>query len=97
MTETTTKPKETIELVPDPHNVPVTFSNVFFGGGLINGVINCTLGVTRHSPTTTNQSAVDVIVAARLRLDIAAATALRDFLSAQIALLSAPQDKSQAN
>lgn len=81
-------------LVPDPHNVPVTFANIFGGGGLVNGVINITLLVSRFTPTFEGKTDNDVIVASRLRIDIHTAKAMRDFIQSQLDLLAAPQDKA---
>lgn len=96
----TTKSIEAVNktgLVPDPNSVPVVFANLFAGGGTINGVINFTLCTSRFTPSFDGPTDNDIIVASRIRLDVQAATMLRDFLSAQINLLTAPADKSQAN
>lgn len=79
--------------IPDPDNVPVTFANVLFGGGTVNGVINVTLGVTRFTPTFEGKTNNDIVIASRLRLDLQAATNLRDFLDSQIKLMSAGSAK----
>lgn len=69
--------------ITDPNNVAVTFCNQVIGQGHLNGVVNVTLGVARFTP---NQSAIDVdmVVAARLRMDLACAVQLRDGLDAII-------------
>jgi len=81
-------------MVPDPHNVPVTFANVFAGGGTVNSVVNFTLCVTRFTPTFDKKPDNDIVVAARIRLDMETAKVLRDFLNSQIELLSVPHDKA---
>lgn len=82
-------------LVPDPHNVPVVFANLFGGGGTVNGVINFTLCVSRFTPAFEGKTDNDVVIASRIRVDIQTAQALRNFLNSQIELLSTPQ--GQAN
>ncbi|MBM3091617.1 hypothetical protein GFB56_12410 [Ensifer sp. T173] len=85
---------EEADLISDPHTVPVTFSNIMLGGGLVNGVINFTLGVFRFTPTTDGKIHNDPIICSRIRLDRDTAITLRDFLNHQIALLDTPQDKA---
>ncbi len=82
------------DLVPDPHNVPVTFSNLFLSGGAMNGVINFNLGVLRFGPTMDGKIDNDPIVTNRIRIDLQVAIALRDFLNAQIALLTVSDEKA---
>lgn len=80
--------------LPDPDNIPVVFSNLFLGGGLVNGVVNFTLGVMRFSPTMDGQIDNDPVVASRIRLDIETAMRLRDFLDMQIKLLTVSDEKA---
>jgi len=79
-------------LVLDPHNIPVTFANIFAGGGMVNEVINFTLCVNRFTPTYDGPSDGDAIIAARIRIDKDTAISLRNFLHSQIELMSAPKE-----
>lgn len=80
-------------LIPDPNNVPVTFCNTCLGGGVVNGVINIAMGIARFTPTIDGKIDVDQIIAARLRMDVNAALALKQFIETQLAMLAEPQDK----
>lgn len=90
--------KKTVEvrtgLVLDPHVVPVTFANIFAGGGTVNNVINFTLCVNRFTPTYDGPVDPDAVVAARIRIDLNTAVAMKNFLQSQIELLTAPQEKA---
>ncbi len=66
--------------ITDPHNVPVTFVNQVVAAGHLNGIVNMTLGVARFSPTEAGAIDTDMIVASRLRMDMACAMQLRDQL-----------------
>lgn len=81
-------------LVRDPHGVPVTFANIFAGGGTLNSVINFTLCVNQFTPTYDRKVDGDPIIAARLRIDLDTAIALRNFLHSQIELLATPKEKA---
>lgn len=81
-------------LVPDPDKVPVVYSNVFGGGGIVGSVINFTLVVSRFTPTFEGPIDNDPIVAARIRIDRDAAVQLRNFLNTQIELLTTPKEKA---
>lgn len=62
--------------ISDPHNTPVVFANSVIGSGHLNGVINITLGTARFSPTHDGKIATDLVISARLRLDMACAEQL---------------------
>lgn len=66
--------------ITDPHNVSVIFCNQVIGSGYLNGVCNVTMGTHRFTPTSDGKVAPDVIVAARLRLDMFAVQQLYDTL-----------------
>ena len=66
--------------VTDPHLVPVAFVNQVVAAGHLNGVVNMTLGVARFSPTPAGEIDTDMIVASRLRMDMACAMQMRDQL-----------------
>ncbi len=69
--------------MPDPNHVPVVFVNDVAGAGFLNGVINLTLSVARYTPLVDgSDTAVDIEVAARLRMDLACAQILKDTLEA---------------
>lgn len=68
--------------ITDPSNVPVVFVNQVIGQGSLNGVINLTLGTARFTPNEKSEIDVDMIVSARLRMDVVCATQLRDSLDA---------------
>lgn len=87
-------PKVKTGLVPDPNNVPVVYSNLFAGGGTVNGVVNLTLCVSRFTPSFDSHPDNDVIIASRLRIDLETAVALRDFLNAQIELMTPSKGKA---
>jgi hypothetical protein len=60
----------------------------------MNGVVNFSLGVLRFSPTLDGKFDNDPIITNRIRLDLDTTVALRNFLNAQIALLTAPNEKA---
>lgn len=66
--------------ITDPHNVPVAFCNQLAGSGFYNGNINLTFTVARFSPTAIGEGAPpiepDLVIAARLRMDLACAEQL---------------------
>ena len=66
--------------VTDPHLIPVAFVNQVVAAGHLNGVVNMTLGVARFSPTPEGAIDTDMIVASRLRMDMACAMQMRDQL-----------------
>lgn len=79
MTDKTEQKTETVRIT-DPHNVPITFFNQVVAAGHFNGVVNLTLGAARFSPTEAGAIDTDMIVAARLRMDMAGAVQMRDQL-----------------
>lgn len=68
--------------VTDPDNVKITFVNQVLGQGHLNSVVNITLGAARFTPSDSSNIDVDMVVAARLRMDIICASQLRDSLDA---------------
>ena len=86
--------------ISDPNNEPVKWANQVLGQGHVNGVVNITLGQARFTPLyltddplPEGESSVstDMIVAARLRMDLACAKQLRDSLDALLRNLLYPQ------
>lgn len=76
--------------ITDPNNEPVKWANQVLGQGHLNGVVNITLGQARFTPSAIYDEPqaegepidTDMIVAARLRMDLACAKQLRDSLDA---------------
>jgi hypothetical protein len=70
-------------VIQDPNSVQVTFVNDLSGIGFLNGNINLTLTVARWTPEFMGQDNIsaDLIVAARLRMDLMCAQVLRDALT----------------
>jgi|ERR1035437_3746491 hypothetical protein len=75
-------------------NVGVTFINTVLGRGVINGVINLTLGVLLFTPDDEGKVIdPDIRVAARLRMDQVCARQLHETLGDLLALI----DKSDVD
>lgn len=77
----TDKPTVASVEIRDPHNVPVVFANSVVGSGHLNNVVNVTLAVAQFSPISDNKIDPDLVIAARLRMDLLCATQLRDALT----------------
>ena len=74
-------------------NVGVTFINTVLGRGIINGVVNLTLGVLLFTPDDAGKVIdPDIRVATRLRMDQVCARQLHETLGDLLALI----DKSDA-
>lgn len=69
-------------IATDPHAVPVVFINQLVGSGHLNGVVNITLAVAQFTPGVDNKIEPDLVIAARLRMDLFCAQQLRDALTA---------------
>lgn len=65
--------------VSDPNSIPVVFVNQVLGQGHLNSVINITFGTARFTPNE-KEIDVDMIVGARLRMDVVCAQQLYDGL-----------------
>ena len=63
-------------------NVGVTFVNMLLGRGILNGVINLTLGVLNFTPDTEAETGIDMdsVISSRLRMDIPCAKQLHKAL-----------------
>ncbi len=72
-------------------SVGVTFVNTVTGRGLMNGVVNLTLGVLQFTPTD-DKIDPDLVTAVRLRMDQVCARQLHEALGDLLALI----DKSDA-
>lgn len=76
--------------ITDPHRVPVTFVSGVLNQGIVNGVINVTLGTLNFTPSATEVTP-DMVIASRLRMDLVCAAQLRDALDSL--LTAAPADQ----
>lgn len=76
MTDDTTK----LSPPTDPHHVPVAFCNGVVGSGHLNGVANVTLAVANFTPNAEGKVDTDLVVSARLRMDLYCVRELRDAL-----------------
>lgn len=64
---------------PDPDQVRTEFVNELITSGFLNGVVNLTFATARFTPLTDGSDVVpDMIVAARLRMDLHCAAILHD-------------------
>jgi hypothetical protein len=66
--------------VSDPNEVQVVFCNQVVASGYFNAVANFTLAVARFSPRPDNTVDPDLVVCARLRMDLACAQQLHEQL-----------------
>lgn len=69
--------------------VGITFAHLVLGRGVLNAVVNVTLGSMHFSPEN-GKIENDPRVVCRLRMDIPCAMSLRDALTELIATMSAP-------
>ena len=79
--------------ISDPNNAQVIFVNQVLGQGHLNGVINLTLGVARFTPDESDNVETDMVIAARLRMDLVCAMQLRDSLDAIIKKVAPEAEK----
>jgi len=70
-----------VMLLRDPNNEPVKFVNDVAVVGHASGVINITFSTALFNPYSDGKIRTDMIVGARLRLDMAAAQSLRSRLN----------------
>lgn len=70
-------------------NVGITFANLVLGSGILNGVVNLTLGAYQFNPDGDKVDPAAAIVS-RLRMDVACAKAVRDNLNELLASIEAP-------
>lgn len=70
--------------VTDPHNVPITFANQVGGVGHLNNVVNVTLVAANFTPKVDGSVDPDLVIAARLRMDMFCAQQLYDQLGKMI-------------
>lgn len=61
-------------------NVGITYVNTVIGRGVLNSVVNLTLGTFNFTPTAEGTIDPDLVVAARLRMDLVCARNLHSVL-----------------
>ena len=66
--------------ITDPHNIPVVFCNQVVGSGHLHGVCNVTLAHARFTPNDDGKVDPDLVICARLRMDLACAAQLYEQL-----------------
>lgn len=72
-------------------NVGITFANLVLGRGILNGVVNVTLGAYEFNPDDKLEKVeTSPVIVSRLRLDVACAKALRDNLTELLATVETP-------
>ena len=72
-------------------NVGVTFVNAVIGSGILNNVVNLTLGVCLFTPDTeSNKVEDDIVVASRLRMDPLCARQLLETLTRLLEVTAVP-------
>ena len=87
----------------DPLHIQPVFVNQVVGTGNLNQVVNITFGTALFTPRQDGGDIdVDMVVSARLRMDVACATQLRDSLNALLNKLApekkhAPQEEKVLN
>ncbi len=77
------------ENVRDPHHIIPIFVNQVVGRGCLNGVVNLTMATYQFTPRGEAVD-TDMVVSARLRLDMAAARQLHAELGALFECLDGP-------
>jgi hypothetical protein len=83
-------PPEPGALPEEPETIPTTIVDIVCTHGILGGLIDLSLGTGRFIP---GQSQAKLAITARLRLNVQAATILRDVLNQNIELLSKPEGK----
>ena len=81
--------------ITDPNNEPVVFVNELVGRGHLNGVINLTFATARFTPTA-GEIAPDLVITARLRMDMACLRQTYMVLGELISM-NEPDDRSKPN
>lgn len=76
--------------ISDPRAVRTVFVNQLVNSGHLNGVVNVTLATAQFTAQPDGSIAPDLVVAARLRMDLYVAAQLRDALDKIIAQNTEP-------
>lgn len=71
-----TAPTVTSINISDPHRVQTVFVNQLAGAGHLNGVVNITFVTAQFTPTHDNKIDPDLVISARLRMDVFCAESL---------------------
>lgn len=66
--------------ITDPFHVPTTFVNQVVGSGHLNGVVNVTFATAQFTPNSDNTVDPDLVISARLRMDMFCAQTLYEHL-----------------
>ena len=66
--------------ISDPHQVQVVFANQVVASGHFNSVCNVTLATANFTPRPDNTVDPDLVICARLRMDLACAKQLHEQL-----------------
>lgn len=66
--------------VSDPYRVPIAFANQLVGSGYLNGVVNLTLAAAHFTPQDDGKINPDLVITARLRMDLFCAQQLHEHL-----------------
>lgn len=83
--------------VTDPHKVPPTFVNSVVGSGHLHHVVNLTFATAQFTPKPNGNIDPDLIITARLRMDLSCAQQLRDVLSAILDQLSTKPENEKSH
>lgn len=83
--------------VTDPHKVPAIFVNTLAGSGHLHHVVNLTFATAQFTPTPDGNIDPDLIITARLRMDLSCAQQLRDALSAILDQLSTKPENEKSH
>lgn len=90
------KPDDLI-VITDPHKVPSIFVNSVCGSGFLHHVVNLTFATAQFTPAPDGTIDPDLIVTARLRMDISCAQQLRDTLDRILQQLTTKPDGESAH
>ena len=66
--------------VTDPYRTPTTFVNQVVGSGHLNGVVNITFATAQFTPNADGKVDPDLVISARLRMDLFCAQQLYEQL-----------------
>lgn len=83
----TDEPNDTLP-VSDPHRVKVDFVNQLVGAGHLNGVVNLTFATANFMPQADGKIDPDLVISARLRMDLFCAEQLAAQLGSIIAQMT---------
>lgn len=81
----TDEKKTEILPISDRFNVPTIFVNQVAGFGVVNGVVNLTFSTAQFTPKVDNTVDPDLVISARLRMDLACAAVLHEHLGSILA------------